>query len=67
MLGPQKRQAKGAGMTAWQESEIEQLVEALLCELSIEWVAEAIDRHEGDVRIQIARLGYTQRVVETLH
>ena len=54
-------------MTAWHESEIEQLIEALLCESSIEWIAETIDRNERDVRIQIARLGYTQGLVETLH
>jgi hypothetical protein len=58
---------RGDGMTAWHESEIEQLIEALLCESSIEWIAETIDRNERDVRIQIARLGYTQGLVETLH
>jgi hypothetical protein len=54
-------------MEIWRESEIEQLTGALLCEFSIDFVAEMLDRDEDDVRTQIARLGYFQAPLETLH
>lgn len=54
-------------MNAWTDAEVEQLISALLCEFSIEWIAEVLDRDEDDIREEIAKLGYTQRSVETLH
>ena len=54
-------------MDLWHESEIEQLIEALLCEFSVEWIVETLQRTEGDIRIQIARLGYVQGSANTLH
>jgi hypothetical protein len=54
-------------MNIWHESEMEKLFGALLCNFSIESVAEMLDRDEDDVRTQIARLGYSERSVESLH
>ena len=54
-------------MSIWHESETEKLIRALLCNFSIEWVAEMLDRNEDDVRAQIARLGYSEPSVESLH
>jgi hypothetical protein len=54
-------------MDIWRESEIEKLIAALLCEFSIDFVAEMLDRDEDDVRTQIAWLGYFQAPLETLH
>jgi hypothetical protein len=54
-------------MTLWHESEIEQLIEALLCEFSLEWLVETLQRAEDDIRIQIARLGYVSDSANTLH
>jgi hypothetical protein len=62
-----ERGLRGACMDLWHESETEQLIEALLCEFSVAWIVETLQRTEDDIRIQIARLGYVQGSAETLH
>jgi hypothetical protein len=57
----------GCKVSIWRESEIEQLTGALLCEFSIDFVAEMLDRDEDDVRAQVAGLGYFLASPETLH
>lgn len=57
----------GACMNLWHESEIDQLIEALLCEFSLEWLVETLQRGEDDIRIQIAKLGYVSDSANTLH
>jgi hypothetical protein len=64
---PQQAQHRGACMKLWHESEIEQLIEALLCEFSLEWLVETLQRAEDDIRIQIAKLGYVSDSANTLH
>jgi hypothetical protein len=54
-------------MSPWHQSEIELLIEALLCEFAFEWIVETLRRTEDDIRIQIARLGYLQGSAATLH
>jgi len=54
-------------MNLWHESEIDQLIEALLCEFSLEWLVETLQRGEDDIRIQIAKLGYVSDSANTLH
>jgi len=61
------QQPRGHAMDLWHESEIEQLIEALLCDFSVEWIVETLQRSEDDIRMQIARLGYVQGSTETLH